>query len=169
MPDDGKLLKSVVCVWVFELFDREKISFSRVHRVVKVQDKLDQLLSTVPILELDQEVVLQPRLAITVDSQAVDNLKAEQQLTATKAMEAMVKLLLTDNSRKQQVVISSPAALFLFGFVYYKLPLFISGLLQAGNNRSCLLIDVHIIQRVEKNASCYSFFFSPLYSPSILF
>jgi hypothetical protein len=37
-----------------------------------------------------------------VDSLAVANLKAEQQLTATKGMEAMVKLLLTDNSRKQQ-------------------------------------------------------------------
>ena len=56
------------------------------------------------------------------------------------------------------MVISPPATLFLWNrtlqtaFVY-------SGLLQAGNNRSCLLIDVHIIQRVEKMRHVILFFF----------
>lgn len=71
-------------------------------RVVKVQVRLDQLLSTAPILALDLGVALQQRLDTTVDSLAAANLKAEQQLTATKGMEATGKLLLTDNSRKQQ-------------------------------------------------------------------
>lgn len=74
----------------------------RVARVVKVQVKLDQLLSTEPTLALDLEVVPQQRLDTTVDSLAEANLKVEQQLMATKGMEAMDKLLLTDNSRKQQ-------------------------------------------------------------------
>jgi hypothetical protein len=77
-------------------------NFFRVVKAAKVQVRLDQLLSTVPILALDLGVVPQQRLDTTVDSLAVANLKAEQQLTATKGMEAMVKLLLTDNSRKQQ-------------------------------------------------------------------
>ena len=71
------------------------------HRAVKVQVKLDQLLSTALILALDLEVTPLLQLVITAGSPAADNLKAEQQLTATKDMEVMGRLLLTDNSRKQ--------------------------------------------------------------------
>lgn len=83
------------------LADNAMIS-CRVHRVVKVQVKQDQLLSTVPTLALDLVVALQPRLDTMVDSPAVANLKAEQQPTATRDMEAMDKPHLMDNSRKQQ-------------------------------------------------------------------
>ena len=71
--------------------------------MVKDQAREHQLLSTVDTLALDPEAMPLLRLATTVDSRVVDNLKAEQLLTATKVMVAMGNNLpMLDNSRGNQ-------------------------------------------------------------------
>ena len=138
-------------------FDPFFPSSYRVPRVVKDQAREHRLVSMVDIPALDPEVMLLLRLATTVDSPAVANLKAEQLLTAIKVTVAMGNNLpMLDSSRRNQQtsktnssgnILRPPLISFssLIGFVFTTAFVY-SGLLQAGNNRSCLLIDVHIIQ-----------------------
>ena len=111
-------------------------SFFRVPRVVKDQAREHRLVNMVGIPALDPEVMPLLRLATTVDSPVVANLKAEQLLTAIKVTVAMGNNLpMLDSSRRNQQTSKQTAAviscarhlsLFLLSLeLFLQLPLFI--------------------------------------------